>query len=35
MVSQPEVPLREPFVLRQDGDPCPVERAILRGLAEG
>jgi hypothetical protein len=33
MVSQPEVPIREPFALRDSAETCAVERAILRGLA--
>jgi hypothetical protein len=32
MVAQPEIAQREPFALRDGGDVCTVERAILRGL---
>ena len=33
MVAQPEIRIHEPFALESGGDVCPVERAILQGLA--
>jgi hypothetical protein len=38
MIAQPGVGIREPFALREEaaeGDVCPVEAAILRGLRKG
>lgn len=32
MIAQPSIPQYQPFALRDGGDECAVERAILRGL---
>ncbi len=34
IIAQPEIAHRQPFALRDAPGRCPVERAILRGLAE-
>ena len=34
LLAQPSIPQRQPFALRNGGDVCAVERAILRSLRE-